>query len=52
MIAASSNKHIPDDAGEVHFSWNMVTDSDANNYTVTEFPKKTAQLLQKCEINE
>jgi hypothetical protein len=51
-MTAFSNKHIPADAGEVHFSWNMVTDFDANNYTVAEFPKKIEQLLQKCEINE
>jgi len=40
MITTSSNRHMQDDAGEVHFSWNMVTDFDANNYTVAEFPKK------------
>jgi hypothetical protein len=28
------------DAGELHSSWNMVTDFHANNYTVIEIPKK------------
>jgi hypothetical protein len=46
MIAASSNTHTSvGNAGEVHFSWNMATDFDANNYTVTELPKKREQLL-------